>query len=115
LGEHDTAQLASADKPETQQEKIKSEEQEGAEEVSADEQAHQDLEQINQVQQKVLEQLQVIQAEIKANLDEAEQQPSAPPLPKPSAAYNLKVISAESKVKIKQKALQRQKKAEQEA
>ncbi|MCE8163785.1 MAG: hypothetical protein I3274_06275 [Candidatus Moeniiplasma glomeromycotorum] len=117
FGEHEKAQLLSeeSEKKESKQDQVQAEKQEG-EEVQITEAAQQVIEEVNKVQAELLQKLAAIQEEIKTNLSDLESAPP-PPLstPKPSATTALQVISAESKVKIKKKALERQKQAEQEA
>jgi hypothetical protein len=117
LGEHETAQLLSeeSDKKEVQQEKVESEEQKG-EEVPLSETSQQVLEEVNKVQTEILQKLHAIQEEIAQNIQEVENTPPpSAPTPKPSATTSLEVIKAESKVRIKKKALERQKLKEKQA
>ncbi|CAG8473907.1 14673_t:CDS:10 [Ambispora leptoticha] len=85
------------------------------EETQVSETTQQVLEEVNKVQTEILQKLQVIQEEIAQNIQEVESAPPLTTLPKPSATITLEVIKAESKVKIKKKALDRQKQAEKEA
>jgi hypothetical protein len=116
LGEHEKAQLLSEDQDqkEVQQEQVQSEEQKG-EDTPISETTQQVLEEVNKVQTEILQKLSAIQEEIQQNISEVESTPTPTIPPKPSATTALDVIKAESKVKIKKKALERQKKEEENA